>query len=155
MQEIERKFLVKSTAFIAASFQQKKIVQAYLNSNKKRAVRVRIQDDKAFLTIKGNSDETGMSRFEWEKEIPLHEAQQLLLLCEKHPIEKTRYLVKVGKHTYEIDIFEGKNKGLILAEVELDSITEAFEKPAWLGKEVTGQKEYYNVFLAKKPFENW
>ena len=108
MQEIERKFLVKSTAFIAASFQQKKIVQAYLNSDKKRAVRVRIQDDKAFLIIKGNSDETGMSRFEWEKEIPLHEAQQLLLLCEKYPIEKMRYLVKIGKHTYEIDIFEGK-----------------------------------------------
>jgi CYTH domain-containing protein len=155
MEEIERKFLVKSTAFIAASFQQKKIVQGYLNTNKKRAVRVRIQDNIAFLTIKGMSDKTGTSRFEWEKQIPVTEAEQLMLLCEKHPIAKTRYLVKAEKHTYEIDVFEGKNKGLILAEIELNSIDENFEKPNWLGEEVTGNKKYYNVFLAKNPFKKW
>jgi len=155
MQEIERKFLVKSTAFIAESFQQKKIVQGYLNTNKKRAVRVRIQDNTAFLTIKGMSDETGTSRFEWEKEIPVNEAEQLMLLCEKYPISKTRFLVKQGEHTYEIDVFEGKSQGLILAEIELNSIDESFEKPNWLGEEVTGNKKYYNVYLAKNPFAKW
>jgi CYTH domain-containing protein len=155
MQEIERKFLVKSTAFIAESFQQKRIVQGYLNTNKKRAVRVRIQDNIAFLTIKGMSDKTGTSRFEWEKQISVTEAEQLMLLCEKHPIAKTRYLVKAGNHTYEIDVFEARNKGLVLAEIELNSIDEVFKKPNWLGKEVTGNKKYYNVYLAEKPFETW
>ena len=154
-QEKERKFLVKNTSFIQEAYASKKIIQGYLNSNKKRAVRIRIQDNKAFLTVKGKSNKTGVSRFEWEKEITVADAKALLALCEKHPIAKTRYLVKAGKHTYEIDIFEGKNEGLILAEIELTSEDETFEKPNWLGKEVTNKKQYYNVYLVKKPFLEW
>jgi len=155
MQEIERKFLVHSLDFITESIQFEKIAQGYLNSTPERTVRIRIKNQKGFITIKGKGDETGTTRFEWEKEIDLHEAEALLNLCETGVIYKTRYLIKKGNHTFEVDIFEGENKGLIVAEIELSDANETFEKPNWLAKEVTGEEKYYNAFLSKNPFTNW
>lgn len=155
MQEIERKFLVQSLGFIAEATQSEKIAQGYLNSVPERTVRIRIKNQKGFITIKGKGDETGTTRFEWEKEIDLHEAEALLELCEKGVINKTRYLIKKGKHTFEVDIFEGENKGLIVAEIELSDANESFEKPTWLAEEVTGIEKYYNAYLSKKPFTKW
>jgi adenylate cyclase len=116
---------------------------------------VRIKGDTGYLTIKGKSNETGLSRFEWEKEIPLEEAKALLLLCEKGIIEKNRYEVPVGKHLFEVDEFFGENEGLLLAEVELQSENELFEKPIWLGKEVSHDDRYYNSYLSQHPFTSW
>lgn len=155
MREIERKFLVTSLAGISEAETAEKIAQGYLNSNPERTVRVRIKNNYGFLTIKGKSDATGTTRFEWEKEIPIHDAEALLLLCEKGVIEKTRYKIKKGNHIFELDVFEGANKGLVIAEVELKSANESFEKPNWLGEEVTNDERYYNVFLSKKPFTEW
>lgn len=155
MIEIERKFLVTSDAFKAAAFTQNRIAQGYLSSVPDRTVRVRIKGNKGFLTIKGASNESGLSRFEWEKEIPLDEAKALLKLCEKGVIDKTRFEVKIGNHLFEIDEFHGENKGLIMAEIELISETETFEKPNWLGIEVTNDKRYYNSYLSKNPYKNW
>ena len=155
MIEIERKFLVTSEAFKKEAFAQNRIAQGYLSSVPERTVRVRIKGDKGFLTIKGASNETGLSRFEWEKEIPVDEATALLKLCEKGIIDKTRFEVKIGNHIFEVDEFYGENEGLIIAEVELKSETETFEKPVWLGKEVTNDIRYYNSYLSKNPFTNW
>ena len=155
MIEIERKFLVISDDFKQFAFAKNKIAQGYISTNPERTVRVRSKGNKGFLTIKGAGNESGLSRFEWEKEIPLEDAKQLLKLCEKGIIEKIRHEVQVGKHVYEIDVFEGENKGLIVAEIELESETEIFEKPTWLGYEVTGIEKYYNAFLSKNPFLNW
>ena len=155
MIEIERKFLVTSEAFKKEAFAQNRIAQGYLSSVPERTVRVRIKGDKGFLTIKGASNETGLSRFEWEKEIPVDEATALLKLCEKGIIDKTRFEVKIGNHIFEVDEFYGENEGLIIAEVELTSETETFEKPIWLGKEVTNDIRYYNSYLSKNPFTNW
>jgi adenylate cyclase len=155
MIEIERKFLVNSNDFKTEAFTQNRIAQGYLSSAPERTVRVRIKGNKGFLTIKGVSNESGLSRFEWEKEIPLEDAQKLLLLCEEGVIDKTRFEVKMGNHIFEVDEFYGKNEGLIMAEIELKSETESFEKPSWLGKEVTGDNRYYNSFLSKNPFKNW
>ncbi len=155
MLEIERKFLVNSNAFKTEAFTQNRISQGYLNSAPGRTVRVRIKGSKGFLTVKGASNESGMSRFEWEKEIPVSEANDLLQLCEEGIIDKTRFEVKMGNHVFEIDEFYGENQGLIMAEIELNSETEPFEKPSWLGKEVTNDKRYYNSYLSKKPFKNW
>jgi len=155
MIEIERKFLVTSETFKKEAFVQNRIAQGYLSSVPGRTVRVRIKGNVGFLTIKGASNESGLSRFEWEKEIPLNEAKALLQLCEEGVIDKTRFEVKMGNHTFEIDEFYGENQGLILAEIELNSETEAFEKPAWLGKEVTNDKRYYNSYLSKNPFQKW
>lgn len=153
--EIERKFLVKNLDFKAESFEKKYIKQGYLNSNKNRTVRIRVSDDTAFITIKGKSNSAGTSRFEWEKEIPLSEADELLLLCEPNLIEKQRYLIKKGAHTFEVDIFLGDNLGLIVAEIELNTENEKFEKPSWLAKEVTGELKYYNSSISKLPFKDW
>ncbi|WP_159949297.1 CYTH domain-containing protein [Polaribacter septentrionalilitoris] len=153
--EIERKFLVKNNDFKDQSFQKKIIKQGYLNSDKNRTVRIRISDKKAFITIKGKSNDSGTTRFEWEKEIKLKEAENLLSLCEPSIIEKTRYLVKIQNHVFEVDEFYGDNKGLIIAEVELNSETEKFKKPNWLAKEVTGDIKYYNSSISKQPFKNW
>lgn len=153
--EIERKFLVTNTDFKNDSFQKKQLKQGYLNSDKNRTVRVRIADKMAFLTIKGKSNATGTTRFEWEKEIELKEAEQLLLLCEPSIIEKTRYFIKSDNYVFEVDVFLGDNKGLILAEIELNSENDTFKKPSWLGKEVTGNKNYYNSNLSKLPFKDW
>ncbi|MDP5092180.1 MAG: CYTH domain-containing protein [Polaribacter sp.] len=153
--EIERKFLVKNDAFKKVAFQQKTLQQGYLNSDKHRTVRVRISDNEGFITIKGVSNASGTTRFEWEKEIDVEEAKQLLALCEPNIIEKTRFLVKNGTHVFEIDEFFGANKGLLIAEIELTSENETFEKPSWLGEEVTGNAKYYNASLSKLPFSSW
>lgn len=155
MFEIERKFLVLSTHFLEESFSKKRIVQAYLNSDPERTVRVRIKDDQAFLTIKGKGNVSGITRFEWEKPIPILEAEALLPLCERGFIDKIRYEMQVGKHVYEIDVFLGENEGLILAEIELQSEDEHFEKPNWLGQEVTNDKRFYNSYLCTHPFKTW
>ena len=155
MEEIERKFLVESTDFIKESTVNNRIVQGYLNSNPERTVRVRIKGNKGFLTIKGKGNENGTTRFEWEKEISLWEAEALLQLCESGIIDKIRYEIPLGKHTFEVDVFSGENQGLIIAEVELTFENEFFEQPNWLGKEVTGDKKYYNSHLSEHPFCSW
>lgn len=149
MIEIERKYLVSSQAFKAASTQKTLFIQAYLNTHPDRSVRIRIQTEKAYLTIKGKSNTSGLSRFEWEKEIPLEEAKELLNLCEPGGVEKYRYLVPIGNHIFEVDEFLGNNQGLILAEIELKNENEDFQKPEWLGEEVTGKPKYYNSYLSK------
>lgn len=155
MTEIERKFLLASQDFKNEASSKVRIVQGYLNSDPERTVRVRIKGEKAFLTIKGKSNERGLSRFEWEKEIPVNEAEALLKLCEPGVIEKNRYEIRAGKHIFEVDEFFGENEGLFLAEVELNSEDEKFERPDWIGAEVTGSKEYYNSYLSKNPYKNW
>jgi adenylate cyclase len=155
MIEIERKFLVSSTDFIAEKSNSYTIKQGFLNTHPERTVRVRIKGKTAFLTVKGKPSASHRSRFEWEKQIPVTEAENLLQLCEKGVIDKTRYEVQSGKHTFEIDVFEGDNKGLTVAEVELSEENEAFTKPTWLGKEVTGDTRYYNSQLSKTPFNTW
>jgi adenylate cyclase len=155
MVEIERKFLVVSEDFIQHAHTKHTIAQGYLNSNPERTVRVRIKGESGFLTIKGKGNESGTTRFEWETEISLLEAKPLLALCEKGVIQKTRYEIEVGKHTYEVDVFSGENEGLIIAEIELRDENEAFIKPKWLGKEVTNDERYYNAYLSKNPYRNW
>ena len=155
MIEIERKFLVVSDDFIDQAFAKKRIAQAYLNSDPDRTVRIRIKDDKGFLTIKGKGNETGTTRLEWETEIPLSDAEKLLIICEIGTIDKIRHEVIVGNHVYEVDVFAGENEGLLIAEIELQSEEELFEKPSWLGKEVTNDERFYNVYLSKKPFKRW
>lgn len=155
MIEIERKFLVLSNDFINESFSQKRIVQGYLSSNPERTVRVRIKGDKGYLTIKGKSSANGTTRLEWEREISVMDAETLLNICESGIIDKVRYEVKVGHHVYEVDIFSGENHGLVMAEIELESETETFEKPHWLGEEVTNDERYYNAYLSKNPFTRW
>lgn len=153
--EIERKFLVKDHSFKEDAYQRNYIKQGFLNSDKERVVRVRIKDDKGFLTVKGKSNDSGTSRFEWEKEISKAEANDLMNLCEKGIIEKYRYLVKSGNHVFEVDDFLGDNLGLVVAEVELSSENENYTSPIWLGEEVTGKTAYYNSNLSKKPYSEW
>lgn len=155
MIEIERKFLVTCDKFITDAYTKHQIAQGYLNSNPDRTVRVRIKGESGFLTIKGKNNTSGMTRFEWETEIKLAEAKPLLSLCEKGVIQKIRYEVKSGKHIFEIDVFQGENEGLIIAEIELNSENETFKKPNWLGKEVTNDPRYYNSYLSKNPFKSW
>ena len=150
-KEIERKFLV-SGEFRQDSPESYRIMQGYICSDPDRTVRVRVRGDKGFLTIKGRSSEDGLSRYEWEKEIPVTEAVELMALCGSGVIDKTRYLVPFGKHTYEVDVFHGANEGLVLAEIELSDEQDAFEKPSWLGEEVTGDVRYYNSMLSLHPF---
>lgn len=153
-QEIERKFLIKGD-FKSEVFAQSRIVQGYISSARGRTVRVRICDGKGFLTIKGASNASGTSRYEWEKELPLSEAEELMKLCEPGIIDKTRYLVRSGNHVLEIDEFYGENEGLVVAEVELQSEDESFVKPEFIGEEVTGDIRYYNSQLMKKPYTTW
>ena len=153
-KETERKFLVKGD-FKPFVSKQTRIVQGYLSSVPERTVRVRIKGEKGFITIKGIGNASGASRFEWEKEVPVNEINDLLKICEPGVIDKTRHLVKAGPHTFEVDEFYGQNQGLVLAEIELGSENEAFEKPAWLGEEVTGDTRYYNSMLMKNPFTRW
>lgn len=155
MQEIERKFLVTSEAFKNEAHKRTRIVQGFLNTHPERTVRIRIQGSDGFLTIKGLANKSGLTRFEWEKQIPLADAEALLHLCEPGIIEKTRFEVSVGNHTFEVDDFMGENEGLIVAEIELQSETELFQKPDWLGMEVTGDVKYYNSNLSKNPFKKW
>ena len=153
-REIERKFLVFGD-FRSKAYKKARITQGYLSTLPERTVRVRMTGKAGFLTIKGKSDITGTSRYEWEREIPVKEAQELLAICEPGIIDKMRFFVRYGKHTFEVDEFLGENKGLVIAEIELESIDEAFEKPDWLGKEVTGDARYYNSELMKNPFKKW
>lgn len=155
MIEIERKFLVTSFEFKNEAYAKKNIVQGYLSSNPERMVRIRTNGKDGFITIKGMGNKSGMSRFEWEKMISLEEATALLKLCEEGAIEKIRYEVKVGNHVFEVDEFFGENKGLVMAEIELESEDEVFEKPSWLGKEVTNDVKYYNAYLSNNPFTKW
>jgi len=148
MIEIERKFLVKASDYRKEAHRKTKIIQGYLTKDPKRTVRVRIQEDQGFLTIKGMSSEDGLSRFEWEKEIPLNEAQELITLCLPTVIEKTRYEVTYKGVLFEVDEFEGTHSGLVLVEVELNSTEDIFEIPKWVDKEVTGDKKYYNSYLS-------
>ena len=145
-QEIERKFLVAGE-YKPQAYAHSRIVQGYISSVRGRTVRVRIRDGRGFLTIKGASNESGTSRYEWEKEI--------LKLCEPGIIDKTRYLVRSGQHVFEVDEFYGENEGLTVAEVELSSEDEPFVKPAFIGREVTGDVRYYNSQLMKHPFTTW
>lgn len=153
--EIERKFLVKSAAYREQSNTHQRIVQGFLNTAPERTVRVRIKGEKGFLTVKGASNISGTTRFEWETEIGVAEATNLIDLCEDHILEKIRYKVEVGKHVFEVDEFLAENKGLVIAEVELEHEDELFDKPDWLGEEVTGQIKYYNSQLSKKPYSTW
>lgn len=153
-QEIERKFLVRGE-FKSSARKAMRISQGYLSSVPERTVRVRVRDNQGFITVKGKSDIRGVSRFEWEKEISVDDAFALLGLCEPGVIDKTRYLVDYAGHTFEVDEFYGDNEGLVMAEIELSCEDEAFEKPDWLGDEVTGDSRYYNAALTKNPYINW
>jgi len=154
-QEIERKFLVKGDYKKYVS-KETKIVQGFLCTVPERTVRVRIKGDKGFLTIKGIGNKSGASRYEWEKEISLLDAKDLMAICEPGVIDKTRYLVKAdGDLIFEVDEFYGENEGLTVAEIELPSEDTEFSKPEWLGAEVTGQVGYYNSMLMKNPYKNW
>jgi len=155
MIEIERKFLVLSDAFKNQAQHRSHIAQGYLNSHPERTVRIRIKGESGFITIKGKGNETGMTRFEWETEISLMEAKPLLQLCEPGIIDKIRYEVKIGRHTFEVDEFFGENEGLVMAEIELSDENETFGKPEWLGQEVTNDERYYNSYLSKNPFSTW
>ncbi len=152
--EIERKFLVEGD-FKASSSGRNRIVQGYLSTVPERTVRVRVKGDRGFITIKGAGSQSGATRYEWEKEIPVAEVEELLKICEPGVIDKTRFLVEAGDHTFEVDEFYGDNGGLVVAEVELASEDEAFERPDWLGQEVTGDARYYNAMLMREPYKNW
>jgi len=154
-QEIERKFLVKNNDFKKESFQESKIIQGFLSSVPERTVRIRIKDGKGFITVKGIGNASGTTRFEWEKEISIEDATDLIKISEPGVIDKTRYHIKSGSHTFEVDEFHGENEGLIIAEIELNSELEDFKKPSWLGKEVTGEHKYYNAALNNSSYKNW
>lgn len=149
--EIERKFLVIGTAWRAG--QSTLFRQGYLNRDKERTVRVRIAGSLAYLTIKGIS--TGATRAEFEYEIPVADAGQLLLLCDGPLIEKTRYVVPHAGMLWEVDEFHGANSGLVVAEIELQSEGQPFDKPAWVGREVTDDKRYFNSSLSVQPYTRW
>ncbi|KAA6338174.1 Inorganic triphosphatase [termite gut metagenome] len=153
-KEIERKFLVIGE-YKSKAFAQNRIKQGYICRSSGCIVRIRISNEKGYLTIKGASDASGMERYEWEKEIPLSEARELMELCEPGIIDKTRYLIQNGKHLFEVDEFHGENQGLVIAEIELESKNETFILPDFIGEEVTGDRCYYNSQLAKQPFTTW
>ena len=153
-QEIEKKFLVAGE-FKESAKKATRITQGYLSSVPERTVRVRVKGEKGYITVKGIGNDSGASRFEWEKEIPVEDVRDLLKICESGVIDKTRYLVDCDGHTFEVDEFYGDNEGLVVAEVELGDENEAFTRPSWLGEEVTGDKKYYNSMLMKNPYKNW
>lgn len=153
--EIERKFLVRNDEYKRLAFGSSRIKQGYICSEQGKTVRVRIRDSRGYLTIKGPSDDKGISRYEFEKEITLDEAEHLFSLCEPGVIDKTRYLVKSGQHTFEVDEFYGDNEGLVVAEVELHSEDEPYKKLDFIGREVTGDRRFYNSQLRKSPFATW
>jgi len=153
--EIERKFLVVGDSYKQEAYDSSRIRQGYICSSRGRTVRVRIRDSRGYLTIKGPSENGGLARYEFEKEISLSEAENLMKLCEPGMIDKTRYLVKSGKHTFEVDEFYGENEGLVMAEVELAYEDEPYEKPSFIGKEVTGDHRYYNSQLKEHPYTTW
>lgn len=154
--EIERKFLVIGD-FRAQAYDATRIRQGYIASGQGRTVRVRIRGEKGYLTIKGPSDGHGLKRYEFEQEISLADAQDLLEICEPGIIDKTRFLVRSpdGRHVFEVDEFYGENEGLVLAEVELAEEGETFLKPDFIGREVTGDRRYYNAHMRRYPYRLW
>ena len=152
--ETERKFLVLDDGYKAQAVELHRLRQGYIAHDAGRSVRVRILDDKGILTVKGPFIGLG-SRPEWEKEISLKEAEELFLICKPGSIDKTRWIVPAGERWFEVDEFHGENEGLVMAEIELESQDEAFERPSWLGEEVTGNPRFYNGYLARNPFKNW
>lgn len=152
--EIERKYLVIGD-FKTEAYKHEDIAQGYLSSVPERTVRIRIKGKKAYITVKGIGNDSGASRYEWEKEISLPDARELMKLCEPGIIDKTRYYIKNGNYTFEVDEFRGENNGLIIAEIELKNEEDTFARPSWLGKEVTGDQRYYNASLIKRPFTKW
>lgn len=153
--EIERKFLVLDDSYKHEAFSKSHIRQGYICSERGRTVRIRIRDTHAYITIKGSSLDGGLSRYEFEQEIPLADAEKLMTLCEPGQIDKVRWLVKSGNHTFEVDEFFGDNEGLVMAEVELSSPDEEPIIPHFIGKEVTGDRRYYNSQLRRNPFRLW
>lgn len=153
--ETERKFLVKDSSYKAAAIKSYHICQGYIAHDSGNSVRVRIRDKQGFLTIKGPSAD-GVSRQEWELEIPLEDARELFLLCKPGSIDKIRWIVPAGPaRFFEVDEFFGENEGLVMAEIELSQPDEPFERPSWLGQEVTGDRRYYNAQLCQHPFKSW
>lgn len=155
MLEIERKFLVTGSSYREGAKTQTHIIQGFLNTDPERTVRIRIRDNKGMLTVKGKSSESGLSRFEWETTIPVDEAKALLQLCRETPLEKTRYEIDIDGHLFEVDEFHGRNAGLIVAEIELESEDTEFPRPSWLSEEVTGDPKYYNSQLIQHPYDRW
>lgn len=155
MIEIERKFLVKNETYKSESIKKQLITQGYLSSDPKRSVRIRICEQNAYITIKGQTSESGTSRYEWEKEINIEDAKQLMLLCREGVVTKIRHLIPFKNHKFEVDEFLKDNSGLVIAEIELSNENEDFERPRWLGKEVTGIKKYYNSQLSQNAYVNW
>ena len=155
MLEIERKFLVNSDAYMKEAYAKEEIIQGFLNTHPERTVRVRLTGNKGFITVKGHTDKDGTTRFEWEREISAEEARELLKICEEGVIHKLRYMVRSGDHIVEVDVFQGDNEGLVLAEIEMKQVNEAYAKPYWLGKEVTGDPKYYNSQLSKNSYKSW
>lgn len=154
--EIERKFLVTGP-FKDKAYDATRIQQGYIASGRGRTVRVRVRGDKGYLTIKGPSNLAGLARFEWEKEISVSDAHELMRICEPGIIDKTRYLVKSpdGRHVWEVDEFYGENEGLVMAEIELNSEDESYSKPDFIGREVTGDRRFYNSHLRQNPYKLW
>lgn len=152
--EIERKFLVKGDfrPFVSGFYL---IKQGYICRSKSKSVRIRIRNDQAFLTIKGASSDNGLSRYEFEQPVTVAEANELFKLCEPGMIEKERFIVPYQGHNWEVDLFLGENKGLIIAEIELSAADETFYTPEWVGEEVTGQQKYYNSMLTLHPYNQW
>ena len=153
--EIERKFLVRDESYRDLAASHSHIVQGYIASGHGRTVRVRIRDDRGYLTIKGPSLDGGLTRYEWEQEIPLADAQDMMLICEPGVIDKVRWLVPYEGHTFEVDEFAGDNEGLVMAEVELQREDEPYARPPFLGDEVTGDRRYYNSHLRGYPNPLW
>ena len=152
--EIEKKFLVISDAWRTGCADAVRMRQGYLAGSNKSSVRVRIEGEHANLNIK--SATLGIRRTEFEYPIPVEEAQEMLdKLAEGPLVEKTRYHIQIGQHLWEIDVFEGDNSGLVVAEIELQDENEVFERPVWIGREVSGDKRYYNVCLSKYPYKDW
>ena len=152
--EIERKFLVTGE-FRDQTYSHSRIRQGYILTGQGKTIRIRIRDDRGYLTIKGPSDRAGLSRYEFETEVSLADAQDLMRICEPGIIDKTRYLVRSGEHIFEVDEFYGDNEGLVMAEVELGSEDEPFEKPSFIGREVTGDRRFYNSHLRRNPYCLW
>jgi CYTH domain-containing protein len=155
MIEIERKFLVKDQSYENEVVTSRAIKQGFLSTDPNRTVRIRVEETRGFITVKGISTDGGVSRFEWENPLSKAAAEALFKLCLPGKIEKTRHVVSVGSHLFEVDVFGGDNQGLIVAEVELSESNQAFEKPAWLGVEVTGENKYYNASLSQHPYKDW
>ena len=152
--EIERKFLVVGD-FKSEALKSEQIRQGYLSIAPECTVRVRQKGERVFLTVKGKSTESGLTRIEWEKELETKDADELFQLCQSSFIDKTRYYVPFKNVVYEVDVFDKENKGLVIAELELKDENQKFEKPSWLGEEVTGDIRYYNLYLSEHPFSKW